>query len=273
MSVVTTVKRLVGNSPGVREAYRAWRDARVRRMPAPMTPWGFTLAGHPAAAAGAFEREETTLVRDLLADVDLLVNVGANVGYYCCHALSLGRAVIACEPMPSNLRYLLANLHANGWSAGVEVHPVAAGAEAGIVPMWGSGTGASTLAGWAGAAADDVMLVPTLPLDRIVGPSLNGRRALVVVDVEGAEWSMLAGAAQTAAASPRPIWLMEITWQEHQPAGVLNNPHFADTFDWFFSRGYQASTADAERRPITVEDVSAFVAGERPVPAHNFLFW
>ena len=55
-----------------------------------MTPWGFSLAGHETMAAGKFYPQETRLMRDLSQEVDLLVNVGANVGYYCCHALSLG---------------------------------------------------------------------------------------------------------------------------------------------------------------------------------------
>ncbi len=36
--------------------------------------------GHPAMAAGSFEPEETRLVRELMQQVDILVNVGANVG-------------------------------------------------------------------------------------------------------------------------------------------------------------------------------------------------
>lgn len=46
-----------------------------------MTPWGFTLAGHEAMVAGTFEPEEAEVVRKLLQGVDVLVNVGANVGY------------------------------------------------------------------------------------------------------------------------------------------------------------------------------------------------
>ena len=69
-----------------RQARRSLRELRARRREALETPWGFRLIGPRALAAGTFEPEETRLVRDLLVDVELLVNVGAHVGYYCCHA-------------------------------------------------------------------------------------------------------------------------------------------------------------------------------------------
>ena len=81
-----------------------------------MTPWGFSLAGHETMAAGKFYPQETRLVRDLSQEVDVLVNVGVNVGYYCCHALSLGKPVIAVEPIARNLHYLLKNICNHGWA-------------------------------------------------------------------------------------------------------------------------------------------------------------
>jgi FkbM family methyltransferase len=74
-------------------------------------------------AQGTFEPEETELIRTILKDVDVLINVGANVGYYCCHALSMGKAVVAFEPIQRNLRYLCVNIKTNGWSC--EIYPIA----------------------------------------------------------------------------------------------------------------------------------------------------
>ena len=85
-------------------------------------------------AAGTLEPEETALVRKLLQEVDVLVNVGANVGYYCCHALSLGKPVIAVEPIAGNLHYLLANIRNNGWTAYAEVFPMANGRDELLIP-------------------------------------------------------------------------------------------------------------------------------------------
>jgi tRNA G37 N-methylase Trm5 len=88
------------------------------------TPWGFKLAGNAAMVQGIFEPAETKLVRNILQNVDILVNVGANIGYYCCHALSMGKQVIAFEPIERNLRYLCKNIKNNGWT-GAEVYPMA----------------------------------------------------------------------------------------------------------------------------------------------------
>ena len=116
--------------------YRNIRDLLDQRQPALKTQWGFTLAGHPAMASGDFEPEETVLVRRLMHDVDILVNVGANIGYYCCHALSMGKRVIAIEPIAHNLHYLLKNIRDNGWTQQAQVFPVALGADTNILQMF-----------------------------------------------------------------------------------------------------------------------------------------
>lgn len=93
----------IDRAPQLALFLRNTRDLLDRRNPPLPTPWGFQLAGHAGMSSGKFEPEETRVVRDCLQDVDVLVNVGANIGYYCCHALSLGKPVIAVEPIARNL--------------------------------------------------------------------------------------------------------------------------------------------------------------------------
>lgn len=250
---------------------RNTRDFLDRRAPE-ATPWGFTLAGHQAMAAGKFEPEETALVRRLLEEVDMLVNVGANVGYYCCHALNMGKPVIAVEPIARNLYYLLRNIRDNGWSGQAQVYPVALGAQADILEMWGGGTGASLVKGWASIPESYVTQVPVLTLDRVVGNELEGRRVLILVDIEGAELMMLKGATHTLASTPRPVWMMEISTTEHQPDGISMNPNFAQTFHMFLDHGYRAFTADNSMQEITSEIVAEVVAGRHSLDTHNFIF-
>lgn len=258
--------------PGVALLARNLRDQFDRRAPFITTPWGFLLAGHGAMARGEFEPEETQLVSRLLDDVEVFVNVGANIGYYCCHALNRGIGVIAVEPMERNLHYLLKNIHGNGWAGKAQVFPVAAGAATSVLQMWGSGTGASLIRGWAGIPQSYVRLVPVLTLDRILGATLAGKKALILADIEGAELAMLEGALSTLSNSPRPEWLIEISATEHQPAGVLVNPNFSKTFEMFFSLGYEAYTADSEMRSIRMDDVMKIEAGDLKLSTHNFLF-
>lgn len=258
--------------PVTMQFLRNSRDMLDQHAPAKKTVWGFTLAGHDAMAAGTFEPEETAWVRKLLLEVDIMVNVGANVGYYCCHALSMGKPVIAVEPIARNLHYLLTNIRNNGWSQQAEVFPVALSAAPDILQMWGGGTGASLVKGWASIPESYVTHVPILTLDRVTGDSIKGKRTLILVDVEGAELMMLHGATQTLKNDIKPIWVMEITNTANQPAGTIVNSNFTKIFEMFFEHGYRVVTADSKEQEITQRDIDEVMAGTKQLEAHNFIF-
>lgn len=138
--------------------------------------------------------------------------------------------------------------------------------------MWGGGTGASLVKGWASTPESYVTQVPILSLDRVLGDAINGKRALILVDIEGAELMMLQGAAQTLRNEPRPIWIMEVSTTEHQPAGTSMNPNFAKTFDMFFDQGYRAFTADMGSQEIRKVDIDNVLAHAVRLGTHNFIF-
>src|ERR1700682_885357 len=147
--LISLVRPFVDRFPRIATMYRSVRDQLdFLEEPRP-TSWGFKLAGNTAMEQGTFEPTETELVRSILKDVDILINVGANIGYYCCHALSMGKSVIAFEPIARNLRYLCKNIKTNGWS-GAEVYPIALSNSVGVLEMYGGNTGASVVKGWAG---------------------------------------------------------------------------------------------------------------------------
>ncbi len=268
----TIIRKMLEQFPAALRLYRNLRDLGDQRDPPRMTPWGFTLAGNAAMASGAYEPQETRLAIELLEQTDLLVNIGANVGYYCCHALNAGKPVIAVEPIARNVHYLLKNIRNNGWQARAQVFPVALGADTDILEMWGGGTGASLVKGWAAIPESYVTQVPVLSLDRVLGDALRRRRAFILVDIEGAEYMMLQGAAQTLLNEPRPLWMVEIATTEHQPAGTAINPDFAKTFELFFRLGYRAYTADADSRELNQETVGRIASGQLPLKTHNFIF-
>ncbi len=267
-----TIRSILRPFPFITLVLRSTRDLLGQRAPSKPTPWGFTIVGNDAMAAGTFEPEETKLVRELLKSADLLINVGANIGYYCCHALSLSKTVIAIEPNAQNLHYLLRNMRQHDWPEKVQVYPVALGRSTNILRMWGGGTGASLIEGWAAIPEDFVTQVPVLSLDRVLGDSIQGKRSLILVDIEGSELMMLHGAKQTLALNPKPIWMVEIASTEHQPAGIDLNPDFKCSFDIFFDAGYKAFTADDSQEEITPDLVQAIVRGDRQMKTHNFIF-
>lgn len=271
--IVEMLKPLADRYPSAFQLARAARDAWTRMdEPAP-TPMGFKMAGNAAMEAGSFEPEETRIVGRLLPHVDAMINIGANIGYYSCLALQAGKPVVAFEPMAFNLQRLLRNVSANGWDKRAEVYPLALSDSVGITKIYGDGTGASLVKGWAGTPEAYVSYVPTSTLDLVLGARFEGQRCLILVDIEGAERFMLKGATLLLEQRPKPIWLVEIAISEHQPAGISINPHLVATFTAFWQRGYEAWTADARCRPVEREEIEAIErTGKNTMETHNFLF-
>ncbi len=234
---------------------------------------GFKLIGSPAMEKGFFEPEETAIVNRILEKVDVVVNVGANVGYYCCLALKKGKYVVAFEPIGENLRYLYNNVRVNLWADRIEIFPMALSNRIGIVEIFGGGTGASIVQGWAGTSQHNVRLVPTSTLDKVLGTRFHGRNCFFIVDIEGAEKQMLEGAVASLYARPKPIWMVEISITTHQPKGIKINPHLLATFQIFWKGGYEAWTADKRLRLVQPDEVQNIVrTGEDSILTHNFLF-
>jgi len=254
-------------------AYRYLRDsAHVHEEPQE-TPLGFKFIGNRQMQDGEFEPEETRLVQALLPSVDIVINVGANIGYYCCIALRADKYVVAFEPMHLNLSYLLPNIRANGWDSRIEVFPLALSNTIGVIEIYGGGTGASLVRGWAGATDKTFALVPCSTMDTVLAGRFQGRRTLIIVDVEGAELAMLGGATSYLEREPKPVWMIEISISTHQPKGTRINPNLLSTFQLFWDRGYEAWTADGQCQPVTPAEIQSIVeCGENSLHTHNFLF-
>ena len=241
--------------------------------PAGVTPQGFKFYGNRHMIAGTFEPEETRLMNRMLDRTDVFINVGANIGYYCCMALSHGKHTVAFEPIDLNVRHLLTNVRINGWQNNIEIYPLALGSELGILELFGAGTGASFLRGWANNPDHHVSLAPVSTLDTMVGDRFAGQRCLVLVDIEGAEHIMLSGAGRLLAASPKPTWLVEISIDHHRPGADRINAKFQDTFSLFWRNGYEAWTVGAKPKKIDPAEVEAVVrTGVNTFENNNFIF-
>ena len=109
-------------------------------------------------------------------------------------------------------------------------------------------------------------------MDTVLGDRLRDKRALIIVDVEGAERAMLEGATAVLANVPKPIWLVEIVAADHQPDGVEMNPDFVQTFELFSRNGYRALSADKEMRAIPADYVDSVSRNLVQPHIHNFVF-
>jgi FkbM family methyltransferase len=220
--------------------------------------------------SGGFEPAETAVFLSRLEKASVCVDIGANIGLYTCLAASRGKHVLAFEPMMRNLEFLYRNIEANSFRD-VEVFPLGLSRRVGIERIYGSGTGASLVAGWAGASRSSFKLVPVNTLDSILGCRFDGVPLLVKMDVEGFELEVLRGADHILSLKPRPTWLVEITLDENHPTGL--NEKFRETFELFACYGYEARVADASQRTVELADVSRWIEkGHIDFGSHNFLF-
>lgn len=268
------LKVIANTYPHLAYIYRAVRYG-PHIIPTPvMTPSGFKFSGSEAVRKGVYEPDETCLVKKLLPDIDCVINIGANIGYYACIALNAKIPVVAFEPIELNVQYLLNNIGSNEFEATAEIFSMALSDRPGVLEIYGGGSGASLIKGWAGTADDFSCLVPSSTLDLVLGSRFDQEKLLIIVDIEGAEKRMLDAAVKMLEMEPKPLWLVEINGTVNQPKGVNMNPYLLETFEKFWSRGYKSVMAGEKLRPIDrVEITQSAETGIDIGGSHNFLFY
>lgn len=259
-------------APQAAARFRQARDESRLKSDYTTTPLGFRFRGNQSMQDGSFEPVETAILQHLLQDAGCFVNIGANIGYYCCLALSRGVHTIAFEPLDVNVQLLQSNLAANGFDRHFELFPIGLSQHPGVMKMYGDGTGASMVPGWAGTSAHYFRHVPVNTLDNVLHSRL-GSRAIILMDIEGGEYPALLGGAKVLASASKPTWVVEICISEHQPAGTRINPHLKETFQLFWDAGYEAFTAEQRPQSVSVAMVDQVVqSGVDSFKTHNFVF-
>ena len=272
----TVIDRLF---PVLGQAYRQYRADRAASLTT-ASPYGFRIAVPPVETVGAwfceqitsgkYELEECALFLELLTEATVCIDIGANIGWFTCLAARQGNHVLAFEPLPSNLRFLLQNLAHNDYM-GVEVYPLALAREPGVKKMYGAGAIASLQPGWHGASSHQYSLIPATTLDIVASQRLVGMPVLIKMDVEGSEYEVLMGAQATLDIEPKPIWLVEAQLRPNFTR--VSNTHFADLFELFWNHGYHAYTGDSHRRSVSPDDVNRWVSnGATDFGSINYLF-
>ena len=261
--LVRSYETVVRLSRTIINELRDIRDSYLSKTPkAVVTPYGFTLQGsssmhHHNMQKGTFEEDETVIMQQHFHRSDIFVDVGANIGFYSCLARSMGKHVIAVEPLSRNLTHLYANLLNNSWDD-VEVFPVGLSDRPGLAVLYGaSSTGASLIGNWAGASKRFKRIISLSMLDVLLGDRFIGKKLFIKIDVEGAEYAVLMGAVRTLKRIPKPTWILEICLNEFHPSGA--NPNYLSTFELFWQHGYEARTADRQQRLVRRDDVQQWI--------------
>lgn len=146
------------------------------------------------ALMGYFEPDLTRRVKRLAGGGGLMVDVGANVGYFSLIWLATNTAnhCIAIEPSPLVIPYLKSNVEKNNLASRADIRKAAAGSKQGIVPF--------TLqykepTGWGRFAAENesdfIIEIGVQKIDDMV--SKNQTIEFLKIDVEGGEALVIEG--------------------------------------------------------------------------------
>jgi len=271
---IKNIRKTIGvKFPKLAMLYRyMWDNLKLWKEPKE-TKMGFKFTGNKSMQEGRFEPEETKVVIKLLQQVNIFINVGANIGYYCCHALKYGKYTVAFEPIELNLRCLYKNIKANHWERMIEIFPIALSDKIGIINIFGSGTGASLIKGWASAPEKYFRLGPSSTMDNVLGCRFQDQWCLILVDIEGSEKYMLEGAVRMLSRRLKPIWIVEICILTNQPKGIVINPNLLSTFEIFWNNNYEAWTVDKFPCFVSFEEIKAIIrSGINTLHTENFIF-
>lgn len=167
------------------------REVRIRSGALRGWKWITGSATH-GCWLGTYEREAQRVFVDVIREGDVVVDIGANVGFFTLLAAKLAGprgAVYAFEPFPRNLDYLNRHVAANAL-ANVHVLPVALSSQAGTAFF---SAGANPASGQLSDRGE--VEVRTETLDALVASGRVAPPQFLKIDVEGGEAAVLAGAA------------------------------------------------------------------------------
>jgi FkbM family methyltransferase len=166
------------------------------------------------ALSGSYEPEVTAVLSQLKLKEGVIVNIGANVGFYSVYLASAfpGSArIISIEPNPEAFRQLQGNISRNGLSNRIQAVQACIGDKEGHIDL-SIIDGMPEYSSIGGIAHPSVanlrqtsVTVRILPLTAIVG---SERVALIFVDTEGAE-AIVFGGARDILLRDKPLLFFE----------------------------------------------------------------
>jgi FkbM family methyltransferase len=165
------------------------------------------------AFTGSYDIELTRFIMQRAARGGLLVDVGANLGYFTLLWLAQrpSNRCIAFEASPRNTTLLRRNLDQSQVSARVQLHCCGAGAAPGCLQF---DPGPADQTGWGGFSSDtreSLIQVDVVRLDQVI--PADQAVALLKVDVEGADTWVLHGCEQLL----RRKQIAELRYEQNRP--------------------------------------------------------
>lgn len=78
---IIKMAQIAEHFPFLAMTYRTLRDNMATFQEPKITPMGFKFGGNPKMEEGIYEVDEVEIVKRYLEDVDIFINIGANIGY------------------------------------------------------------------------------------------------------------------------------------------------------------------------------------------------
>ena len=209
--------------------------------------------------AGEYEPEVTAIFHQVLQPGMAVIDIGANIGFFSMLAAALvGRtgAVLAVEPNPDNAKLIEASRRLNGFDH-VTTAAVAAGRAVSLLVL--NTTHSNGTTSEPGGDIDQLLAartVPCIPVDSLVASAWPaGRRAgLIKVDVEGAEYNALLGAAGVIA-QHRPHIVSEFSPSFMPGISGVSGPEY---LAWLHAQSYAIAVIQPEGPPLYAgQDIAA----------------
>jgi FkbM family methyltransferase len=196
---------------------------------------------------GEYDTHHVRAVLSVVKPPWIVLDVGANIGFW---SVPLGKAtskVYAFEPVSGNYRRLRENIDINGLDHRVTIFPFGLSDQNASVPITlredfraGSSTGNAAIVPEGQDTELAREIVEIHPLDSLKLPL--ARLDFVKLDIEGHEPQFLRGAVRTIAQF-RPILLTEINNWYYEQRGL--NP-IAEFEDWMAGAGYVCAIEDGK---------------------------
>ena len=204
------------NSRAARAAHRfIYRTSKPSRV----TVHGLTLYVHPSDTviadrlirSGTWEPFETEVFLEQVSrTAGIVVDIGANIGYYTLLAARRGAAVVAFEPDPENAALLRKNVRENGFEASVEVVQKAVWDRTGSERLYTSPDNRGDHRLYSSGDDRESLVCDTVRLDDFFG-SRDTPIGLVKIDAQGAEGRVLKGMRRTLERNRSAALLIEFS--------------------------------------------------------------
>lgn len=206
-----------------------------------------------------FEPEATSVVRRLVGAGDVVLDVGANYGWYTtlfAGNVGPGGQVVAFEPVPTTFERLLEHLELNGCADRVAAVRSAVGDRRADVDVYTFDRMSHACSSLSSLGYDDASAssTPMLTLDGYLREHGIDRVDFLKCDVEGAELMVLQGARALLRSPDAPMVLIELNDETSRAFGYSRADLWALLEEAGFDAFYLIDGVETVRRIAAVDD-------------------